>query len=100
MTIDPTTETGAETRLHVVIACVFLAGCVFLGHRGRLVDVTSGIVTVATTNKQESRQIPFNICIIREIPSVKTSRGIRGNILASPGKALNPPVGWMDINIY
>lgn len=62
-------------------------------------DVTPGIVTMATTNKQENRQIPLNICIICEIPSLKTSRGIKGNILASLGKTLNPPVGFMDINI-
>lgn len=94
------TETGAETLLQIVIACVFWVGCIFLGHRGHLVDVTSGIVTMATTNKQENGQILLNICIIREIPSLKTSRGIEGNILASPGKALDPPVGCIDINIY
>lgn len=45
------TETGAEPLLQIVIACVFWVGHIFLGHRGRLVDVTSGIVTMATTNK-------------------------------------------------
>lgn len=100
MTIDLTIETGAERLLQIIIACVFWAGHIYLVHRGRLVDITSWIVTMTTTNKQENRQIPLNICIISEIPSLKTTRGIKGNILASPGKALNPLVGCMDINIY